>query len=126
MNDSGRAVAKVVHFYKIPLDCVLVAHDELGLPPGAARLKRGGGHGGHNGLRDIFSCLGSKDFLRLRIGIGHPGNADQVADYVLRKPSREDAELIQATIDIACGELPKIIRGDTSLAMNASHVHSKR
>lgn len=121
MNESGRAVAKVVRFYKIPVDRLLIAHDELDLPPGTVRLKRGGGHGGHNGLRDIFPQLGSKDFLRLRIGIGHPGDADQVANYVLRKPSRQDAELIQAALDTACRELPKIIHGDTSLAINAPH-----
>lgn len=121
MNDSGRAIYKVMRFFKVPIDQLLVAHDELDLPPGTIRLKRGGGHGGHNGLRDIFPHLESRDFLRLRIGIGHPGTADQVVDYVLRKPSREEADLIQKSIEVACRELPKIVRGDTSLAMNVLH-----
>ena len=126
MNDSGRAVAKVVRFYKVPIEQLLVAHDELDLPPGTARLKRGGGHGGHNGLRDIFPNLGSRDFMRLRIGIGHPGSADQVVDYVLRKPSREEADLIQESIEAARRELPKIVRGDTNLAMNVLHTNAER
>ena len=126
MNDSGRAVAKVVRFYKVPVEQLLVAHDELDLPPGTVRLKRGGGHGGHNGLRDIFPHLGSRDFLRLRIGIGHPGSQDQVVDYVLHKPSKEDANLIQQSIATARGELPKIVRGETNLAMNVLHTDTDR
>lgn len=121
MNESGRPVAKVVRFYKVPVEQLLIVHDELDLPPGTVRLKRGGGAGGHNGLRDIFPNLGSRDFLRLRIGIGHPGSADEVVDYVLRKPSQADADLIQKSIEAARKEFPKIIRGDTDLAMNVLH-----
>jgi len=121
MNESGRAVAGVVRFYKVPVDQVLIAHDELDLPPGVVRLKKGGGHGGHNGLRDVIRHLGSRDFSRLRIGIGHPGSADQVADYVLRKPAKRDAVLIQDSIDAACRELTGIVSGELSLAMNSLH-----
>lgn len=121
MNDSGRAVAKVVRFFKIAAAQLLVVHDELDLPPGTVRLKRGGGHGGHNGLRDIIQHLETKDFMRLRIGIGHPGSADEVVDYVLRKASRHDAGLIQEAIDGACLELAKIVRGEVDLAMNVLH-----
>ena len=121
MNHSGRAVSKIVRFFKLPVDQVLVVHDELDLPPGTVRLKRGGGHGGHNGLRDIFQHLDSRDFLRLRIGIGHPGSADQVVDYVLRRPSQHDADLIERSIELARKELAKIVRGDTNLAMNTLH-----
>ena len=121
MNDSGRPVAKVVNFYKVPIEQLLIVHDELDLPPGTVRVKRGGGAGGHNGLRDIFPKLGSRDFLRLRIGIGHPGSANEVVGYVLRKPSQADADLIQKSIEAARQEFPKIIRGDTELAMNILH-----
>ena len=121
MNESGRAVAGVIRFYKVPVDQVLIAHDDLDLPPGAVRLKKGGGHGGHNGLRDVIRHLGSRDFSRLRIGIGHPGSADQVADYVLRKPAKRDAVLIQDSIDAACRELTGIVSGELSLAMNKLH-----
>ena len=124
MNDSGRPIAKVVGFYKIPIEQLLIVHDELDLPPGTVRVKRGGGAGGHNGLRDIFPKLGSRDFLRLRIGIGHPGSADEVVNYVLRKPSRADADLIQKSIEAARKEFPKIVRGDTDLAMNVLHTHT--
>ena len=124
MNDSGRPIAKVVNFYKVPIGQLLIVHDELDLPPGTVRVKRGGGAGGHNGLRDIFPKLGSRDFLRLRIGIGHPGSADEVVDYVLRKPSELDAELIQKSIEAARKEFPKIIRGDTDLAMNVLHTRA--
>lgn len=125
MNESGRAIAKVVRFFKVPTEQLLVAHDELDLPPGTVRLKRGGGHGGHNGLRDIFPNLGSQDFMRLRIGIGHPGSADRVVDYVLHRPSREDADLIQKSIGAARRELSKIVRGDTDLAMNVLHAKAE-
>jgi PTH1 family peptidyl-tRNA hydrolase len=121
MNESGRAIAGVARFYKVPVEQILVAHDELDLPPGAVRLKKGGGHGGHNGLRDVILHLGSRDFSRLRIGIGHPGSADQVVDYVLRKPAKPDAELMQEAIDAARRELPVIVSGEFDLAMNQLH-----
>jgi PTH1 family peptidyl-tRNA hydrolase len=121
MNESGRAVSGVARFYKVPVEQILISHDDLDLPPGAVRLKKGGGHGGHNGLRDVIQHLGSRDFSRLRIGIGHPGSADQVVDYVLRKPAKPDAELIQDAIDAARRELPVIVSGEFDLAMNQLH-----
>lgn len=94
MNRSGQAVAAIANFYKIDIEEILVVHDELDLPPGVARLKQGGGHGGHNGLRDIISSLGNNNnFQRLRIGIGHPGNAKLVSNYVLKKAGGDDALL---------------------------------
>jgi len=87
MNRSGLAVQSLMSFYRINADQLLVAHDEIDLPPGTAKLKTGGGHGGHNGLRDIINQLGTKDFHRLRIGVGHPGSKDQVVDYVLHNAS---------------------------------------
>ncbi|MCL4132818.1 UNVERIFIED_CONTAM: hypothetical protein GTU68_026558, partial [Idotea baltica] len=83
MNRSGQSVAALAHFYKIPTSHILIIHDELDLPTGIAKLKRGGGHGGHNGLRDIISATGSKDFLRCRLGIDHPGHSSLVSNYVL-------------------------------------------
>ena len=90
MNASGRAVAALARFYKITPEEILVVHDELDLPPGEVKLKKGGGHGGHNGLRDIISQLGTTDFWRLRLGIGHPGDKAAVVDYVLNAPRREE------------------------------------
>ena len=90
MNHSGESVASLARFYKIPPEAILVAHDELDLAPGSARLKIGGGHGGHNGLRDINEKMGSRDFVRLRLGIGHPGSSSQVTSYVLKKAPRQN------------------------------------
>ena len=123
MNRSGQAVRLISSFYKIPLNRVLVAHDEIDLPPGTLRLKRGGGHGGHNGLRDIMAQLG-QEFLRLRLGVGHPGHKDMVVDYVLQRPTREDDELIRRDIDEAVDVLPQIVRGELARAMNT--LHSRR
>src|SRR5690606_27204258 len=94
MNASGRPVQMLASFFKIAPSDILVAHDELDLPPGTARLKQGGGVAGHNGLKDVCARLGSQDFWRLRIGIGHPGARHLVTDYVLHKPSQEDRALI--------------------------------
>ena len=100
MNRSGQAVQALAHFYKIDISAILVAHDELDLPPGTAKLKIGGGHGGHNGLRDIISCMGNqRDFRRLRIGIGHPGHASQVVSFVLGRPPVSERDLIEKAID---------------------------
>lgn len=121
MNHSGRSIAAVARFYRIPPEAILVAHDELDLDPGVVRLKRGGGHGGHNGLRDAIAQLGSKDFLRLRIGIGHPGHKDQVVDYVLQKPSPDDRIAIERAIDRALEVVPEVISGDLERAMNRLH-----
>jgi PTH1 family peptidyl-tRNA hydrolase len=90
MNASGRAVSALANFYKITPDSILVVHDELDLPPGTVKLKMGGGHGGHNGLKDIVKQLGTQDFWRLRLGIGHPGDKNAVVNYVLRDPNRDE------------------------------------
>ncbi len=124
MNHSGRAVAPLAQFYSVAASNILVAHDELDLPPGTARLKIGGGHGGHNGLRDIISALGNqRDFARLRIGIGHPGLADDVAAYVLRKAPREEQLLIDASITNAIEVLPDAVNGNWNGAMKALHTN---
>jgi len=111
MNDSGRAVRAVAQFYKIEPEAILVIHDELDLPCGNVRYKQGGGHGGHNGLRDIVSNLSSREFYRLRIGIDHPGHKDQVSDYVLHAPSKVQQAEIETAIDRAIGYIPEIITG---------------
>ena len=111
MNDSGRAVRAIAQFYKIEPEAILVVHDELDLPCGNVRFKQGGGHGGHNGLRDIISNLNSREFYRLRIGIDHPGHKDQVTDYVLHAPSKAQHADIDAAIDRAIGYIPEIITG---------------
>lgn len=121
MNHSGRSVQACASFYKIPPEAILVAHDELDLPVGSVRLKMGGGHGGHNGLRDIVECLGLQTFLRLRIGIGHPGHKDHVLDYVLGRPSFLDENKIQESIENAMKILPLLCEGDISQAMQILH-----
>ena len=122
MNRSGRAVAAMANFYRIEPEEMLIAHDELDIPPGQARFKQGGGHGGHNGLRDIVPALGgSKDFHRLRIGIGHPGHASKVSGYVLAKPSKQDREAIDAVIDEALRALGLLLSGDAVKAMTQLH-----
>jgi PTH1 family peptidyl-tRNA hydrolase len=125
MNRSGKAVAAMATFYKIAPQQILVAHDELDIPPGSARFKRGGGHGGHNGLRDIIPALGNdSDFYRLRIGIGHPGHASRVTGYVLGAPSAEDRLRIDASISEAISALPLLLAGDEVKAMTRLHSFS--
>jgi PTH1 family peptidyl-tRNA hydrolase len=122
MNLSGQAVSAVANFYQIPAQKILIVHDELDLQPGTARFKIGGGHGGHNGLRDIVNKLGNNsDFARLRIGIGHPGQANQVSDYVLKKPSPADQKLIADSIQRALEQLPVALDGDWEKAMTTLH-----
>lgn len=122
MNRSGQAVSALANYYKITADQILVAHDELDFEPGVVKLKREGGHGGHNGLRDIISALGNcKDFWRLRIGIGHPGNARDVTDYVLVRPSKSDQVLLGQAIDDAVRIIPAMLAGDTEKAMRELH-----
>ena len=121
MNVSGRAVGALAQFYKIAPAEMLVVHDELDLPPGVARLKLGGGHGGHNGLKDIIAHLGSKDFWRLRLGIGHPGDRTDVAGYVLNDPRREERELIDEAMQRALDVAPMIIEGKAEAAMLKLH-----
>lgn len=108
MNASGRAVQALVSFYKLVPSEVLVVHDDLDLPPGTARFKEGGGHGGHNGLRDITQHIGP-DFRRLRIGIGHPGHRELVLHYVLQKPAPGHRELIDDAIDRACDAVETLL-----------------
>lgn len=108
MNLSGKAVGALANFYRIKPEEILVLHDELDLPPGSVKLKLGGGHGGHNGLKDIVAALGNNNnFYRLRIGIGHPGHRDLVAGYVLNKPSPSEREALEKALDEAanCVEL---------------------
>jgi PTH1 family peptidyl-tRNA hydrolase len=121
MNRSGQAVVALTHFFRIPRDEVLVVHDELDLPAGVARLKRGGGHGGHNGLRDLIAHMGGNDFLRLRIGIGHPGNRDEVINYVLQCPSKQDRELIQGAMEQAMDAMSLAVSGELERAMHKLH-----
>ena len=121
MNRSGQAVSVLANFYKIPADHILVIHDELDLPTGTAKLKRGGGHGGHNGLRDIISTIGSKDFLRCRLGIDHPGDSRLVSNYVLSKPSISDKQNIELAIDNSLRVLPDVLSGDLEKAMHWLH-----
>jgi PTH1 family peptidyl-tRNA hydrolase len=121
MNRSGQSVSAFLRFYKLVPEDLLVVHDELDLQPGTARLKQGGGHGGHNGLRDITSALGGNNFLRLRLGIGHPGHKDGVVDYVLERPSRDDETAIADAIDRAARVLPELVAGEIQRAMNVLH-----
>ena len=122
MNRSGQSVSALAKFYKIPAEAILVAHDELDHNPGSARLKIGGGHGGHNGLRDTIKALGNnKNFARLRIGIGHPGHADDVVDFVLKKASKAEQQLIDNAIDDAVRVMPKVIAGEWNSAMKELH-----
>jgi PTH1 family peptidyl-tRNA hydrolase len=116
MNDSGRAVLALAHFYRILPDEILVVHDELDLPPGRAQLRLGGGLGGHNGLKSIASHLGTQDFWRLRVGIGHPGDRNEVVDYVLKPPRKEEREEIDATLDRALQAWPQLAKADFSAA----------
>lgn len=121
MNLSGDAVAAIASYYKISADEILIAHDELDLPAGTVRLKSGGGHGGHNGLRDLISKLGSPGFHRLRIGIGHPGSGAQVLNYVLGKPAATDLIMITHAIDRAAGHLDQLLAGEFQRVMNDLH-----
>lgn len=121
MNDSGKAVAALCRFYKIQPEQILVVHDELDLPPGTARLKLGGGLGGHNGLKDIAARLATKDFWRLRIGIGHPGDKHEVVDYVLHPPRKEEAPLIDEAIHRSLEVWPLIAQGNCQAAMLKLH-----
>ena len=121
MNESGRSVSAVLRFFKIEPPQMLVVHDELDLEPGIVRLKRGGGTGGHNGLTDIGEALGTKDFWRLRIGIGHPGDKDLVPDYVLMKAKRAEQDAIDPVFERSLELLPKLATGRMQDAMTWLH-----
>ncbi|MES2825874.1 MAG: aminoacyl-tRNA hydrolase [Pseudomonadota bacterium] len=127
MNRSGQAVAAMSNFFKIEPAAILVAHDELDLAPGVARFKHGGGHGGHNGLRDIISALGNnQNFPRLRLGIGHPGAAPLVANFVLKRAPSSEQELTDDAIHRAIKSLPEAVKGDWNTAMKNLHTEPKK
>lgn len=117
MNESGRAVQALAHFYRIQPDEMLVVHDELDLPPGRMQLRFGGGLGGHNGLKSLTAHLGTQDYWRLRVGIGHPGDRNEVVNYVLKPPRREEREEIDATLDRALLAWPQLAKADFNAAM---------
>ncbi len=121
MNASGRSVAAAAQFYKISPAEILVVHDELDLQPGVARLKMGGGHGGHNGLKDIIAHLGTRDFWRLRLGVGHPGDRSEVVSYVLNDPRSEELAQIEDAMHKALHLAPLIIEGKMEAAMLKLH-----
>ncbi len=125
MNHSGEAVSKLARFYKIPPAEMLVVHDELDLPPGAVRLKIGGGNGGHNGLTDVTEKLGTPDYARLRLGIGHPGSAAQVVSYVLKRAPKVEQELLDDAIARARDHINDIVVGEFQRVMNALHAHPR-
>ena len=126
MNLSGKSVAALARFFKIAPQEILVAHDELDLMPGQVKIKCGGGHAGHNGLRDIHAQLGSADYWRLRLGIGHPGVKAEVVDYVLRKPTAEHRELIEQTIARSVEALDLLLAGEMERAMMTVHAKPPR
>jgi len=121
MNRSGQAVAGLARYFKLEPAQILVMHDELDLPPGTNRIKLDGGHSGHNGLRDVIAHLGSREFFRIRIGIGHPGDSRAVTNYVLRKPSAADREAIEAANRDTLAVMPLLLEGRVDKAMQALH-----
>lgn len=121
MNASGKSVAALARFFKIKPEEILVAHDELDIVPGQVKLKRGGSHAGHNGLRDIHAQLGSDDYWRLRIGVGHPGVKSEVIHWVLKKPSPDHRDAIEACITRSLKALPELLSGDVSKATMLIH-----
>lgn len=125
MNASGRAVAALSRFYRIAPHNILVVHDELDLPPGAAKLKRAGGNGGHNGLKDISAQLGTPDYWRMRIGIGHPGEKNAVVNFVLKPPGKEEAKQIEDIIFQSAKLLPMLLEGSYEAAMLKLHTKPK-
>ena len=124
MNLSGKSVAALARFFKIAPEEILVAHDELDLPPGQAKLKFGGGHAGQNGLRDIHAQLGTGNYWRLRIGIGHPGDKSEVSNWVLGKPMAEQRTAMQAAIARSVTAIDSIVRGEMEKAMQQIHTEA--
>ena len=123
MNRSGNSVRSLASYLKVPPEAVLVAHDELDLPIGTVRLKRGGGPGGHNGLKDVIAHIG-RDFLRLRLGVGHPEHQGDVIDYVLSRPSRKEAEGIMTAVDMATDVMPLLLGEGEQKAMTGLHTQT--
>lgn len=126
MNRSGQSITAALRYFKIEPAEMLVAHDDLDLSAGTARLKFDGGHGGQNGLRDLFAHLGHGKFHRLRVGIGHPGQKDKVTPWVLGRPGRDDEISIQRSLDAALDQLPLLLRGDFAEAMKRLHTAGNR
>jgi len=124
MNHSGQALRAVMDYFRIASARTLVAYDELDLPPGVARLKSGGGHGGHNGLRDIFRHVADHEFLRLRIGIGHPGHRDAVTGWVLSRPTADQERGMRDAVGRALAVLPRVLAGDLPAAMKELHTET--
>lgn len=124
MNHSGQPVGAIAKFYRLTAKQILIVHDELDLPVGTVRIKQGGGDGGHNGLRDITAHLQTNQYWRLRIGIGHPGQRDQVHDYVLSRPSRSDHQQITQAIELALTVLPQLISGEEQKAIQQLHTQA--
>jgi PTH1 family peptidyl-tRNA hydrolase len=124
MNRSGAAVQSLATFYRITPGEILVVHDEIDLPPGSARLKFGGGHGGHNGLRDVIACIGA-DFWRLRLGVGHPGHRDQVVDAVLSRASKGEQQQIDEALERGLDVLPMLVGGQAQQAVQRLHSSEK-
>jgi len=120
MNRSGQSIARLAQFYKIKAEQILIVHDDLDLAPGTVKLKQGGGHGGHNGLRDSIAQLGN-NFYRLRLGIGHPGNKEQVVGFVLGKTPQNEKSLIESSIDKSIDSIELILQGDMQKVMNQLH-----
>jgi len=120
MNNSGQPIRGLLDYYRLGVNQLLVAHDEIDLPPGTTRLKEGGGHGGHNGLRDIIQHCGP-DFLRLRMGVGHPGEKHQVTNYVLKRGSSDTEAAIERDIDDAIAVMPELVDGNIPAAMKKLH-----
>jgi PTH1 family peptidyl-tRNA hydrolase len=121
MNNSGGSIKSFLNYYDISPEETLVVHDELDLPTGTVKIKLGGGHGGHNGLRDIIKAAGSQNFYRLRIGIGHPGSKDEVIDYVLNAPSKIELSAIQESMSRASNIIELLVKGSFEDAMKALH-----
>ena len=121
MNASGKSVAALARFFKIAPEEILVAHDELDIDPGHAKLKKGGGHAGHNGLRDIHAQLGSADYWRLRLGVGHPGDRSEVINWVLKKPSQDDRIAIGQCMDRSLKAVPALLAGEMDKATMLIH-----
>lgn len=121
MNLSGKSVGSLARFFKIQPEEILVAHDELDIPPGEVKLKRGGSHAGHNGLRDIHAQLGTSDYWRLRIGVGHPGDKSEVVSWVLKKPMLEHKKAIEDSIHRSVQALPLLLAGEMEKAMAKIH-----
>jgi len=125
MNASGRSVGALAKFYKIAPEEIMVIHDELDIPPGQVKLKKAGGHGGHNGLKDIAAHLGTNDFWRLRLGIGHPGDRNEVINFVLHAPSKNEMQLIEQTIDDSVPLTSMLLSGSFEAAMLKLHTKPK-